>query len=274
MKISKTHEAWHQDVHAVHFDVWHKLSLRELKKTYQSFNEIRLFLENKSFIKGKTLVEIGCATGELYRYMKAFHPEFQYSGFDISEPAIRRAKEKYPHGDFSVCKEDLSDIIGQNLSPSVVLERNIVAHQPNAFEFLSKIISIPTEVAIFRLRTRDKGETVLDPDLSCMWHYSKWVPYIVMNIDECIEKIKQTVNFEALFIVKNYQQLGGHNSRFLPKECYYPETGTAETAVYVQLANSKVSNPKIVISERADSNPHFTLFEIALRIIRNRIFKK
>ena len=93
MRISTTHEAWHQEVHAVHFDAWYKLSTRELQKAYESVNEVRLFLENKSFIKGREFVEIGCATGELYRYMKAFHPEFQYRGFDISEPAILRAKE-------------------------------------------------------------------------------------------------------------------------------------------------------------------------------------
>lgn len=274
MKISKTHEAWHQDVHAVFFDAWSKLSLRELKKICGSFNEIRLFLDNKPFIRGRKFVEIGCATGELYRYLKAFHPEFQYLGFDISEPAIRRAKEKYPQGKFSLCEEDLSDIIKQNLSPSVVFERNVVVHQPNPFEFLSKIINIPDEVAILRLRTRDKGETVLDPELSCQWHYSKWVPYMVLNMDECIEKIKQTVNFEALYILKNYQQLGGHYNRFLPKECYYPETGTAETAIYIQLAKNKVSNPKIVISQRLDANPHYTLFERGLRVIRQEILKK
>lgn len=275
MKGSKTHEAWRLDVHAEFFDAWYHLSLRELKKRCESFNEVRLFLENnKSFIKGRKFVEIGCATGELYRYLKAFHPEFQYFGFDISQPAIKRARDKYPQGNFSVCEEDLSDIMRQNLSPSVVFERNVVVHQPNPFDFLSKIIAMPNEAAILRLRTRDKGETVLDPDLSCQWHYSKWVPYMVLNIDECIEKIKQTVNFEALYIVKNYQQLGGHNNRFLPKECYYPETGTAETAVYIQLAKNKVSNPEIVISERADSKVHYTLVDRGFQIIRNRILKK
>ena len=274
MKISKTHEAWHEDIHAVFFDAWYNLPLKQLKKRCESFNEVRLFQENKPFIKGKRFVEIGCATGELYRYLKAFHPEFQYLGFDISEPAIRRAKEKYPQGNFSLCEEDLSDVMRQNLSPSVVFERNVVVHQPNPFEFLSKIITIPNEAVILRLRTRDQGETVLDPELSCQWYHSKWVPYMVLNIDECIEKIRQTVNFEALYIVKNYQQLGGHTNRFLPKECYYPETGTAETAIYIQLAKNKVSNPKIVISERADSIVYYTLVGRGLQIIRSRLLKK
>ena len=274
MKISKTHEAWQEDVHAEFFDAWYKMSLRELKKRCESFNEVRLFVENKPFIKGKEFVEIGCATGELYRYLRAFHPEFQYSGFDVSEPAIRRAREKYPQGNFSLCEEDLSDVISQNLSPSVAFERNVVVHQPNPFDFLSKIITMPSEAAILRLRTRDKGETVLDPALSCQWHYSKWVPYMVLNVDECIEKIKQTVNFEALYIVKNYMQLGGHNNRFLPKECYYPETGTAETAMYIQLAKNNVSSPKIVISQRTDSEMHYTLLDRGFHIIWNRMPKK
>ncbi len=273
-KISKTHEAWHEDVHAELFDAWYKLSLRELKMTFESFNEVQLFGENKPFIKGRKFVEIGCATGELYRYLKAFHPEFQYFGFDISEPAIRRAQEKYPKGNFSVCEEDLSDVIGQHLSPSVLFERNVVVHQPNPFEFLSKIVTMPNEAVILRLRTRDEGGTVLDPELSCQWHYSRWVPYMVLNIDECIEKIKQTVNFEALYIVKNYQQLGGHTNRFLPKECYYPETGTAETAVYIQLAKNKVSSPRIFISERDDGKVCRNLVDRGFHIIKNVILKR
>jgi len=274
MKISKTHELWHMDIHAVSADSWSKLSLTELKKTYESYNEIRLFLENKSFIKGKKFIEIGCATGELYRYLKAFHREFQYFGFDISEPAIRRAKEKYPQGNFFLNEEDLSDIISKNLSPSVVFERDVNPHQPNPFELLAKVISIPTEAAILRLRTRDRGETVLDPQLSCKWHYSKWAPYMVLNIDECIEKIRQTVHFEALYIVKHYQQLGGHHSRFLPKECYYPETGTAETAIYIRLAKEEILNPEIIIRERVDGNPKFSLLDRATGIIERRILRK
>ena len=77
--------AWQASEHSKAFDVWSKLTLGELKKTFESFNEIRLFnnYAMASVSESKTFVEIGCATGELYRYLHHFHPEYDYFGFDI-----------------------------------------------------------------------------------------------------------------------------------------------------------------------------------------------
>jgi len=50
MKISGTHEAWHQEGHVAATDAWYKLSRREIRKAYEGHNEVLLFLENKSFI--------------------------------------------------------------------------------------------------------------------------------------------------------------------------------------------------------------------------------
>ena len=72
----KLYEAWQKPTHAEIFDGWSNLSLRALRKTYESFNEINLFINNQSLIKEPEFIEIGSATGELYRYMKAFIQDF------------------------------------------------------------------------------------------------------------------------------------------------------------------------------------------------------
>ena len=107
-------KAWQEDVHAKYFDGRARYSLQDLRGLYESYNETQLFLENKQSIQGHDFVEIGCATGELYRYLRWCHPEFSYRGFDISRPAIERARQKYPDGQFELCQPDLSDILKQN----------------------------------------------------------------------------------------------------------------------------------------------------------------
>jgi len=253
MSESEFRMAWQELKHADLFDARARLSIKDLRSIYENFNEFRLFLEHKPSLQGRLFVEIACATGELYRYMHRYHPEFTYRGFDISRPAVERARQKYPDGQFDLCKEDLSDVIALNLKPAVVFARDVVHHQPdNAFKYLERLLSISNEATILRLRTRDKGETILDPDLSCQWHYNHWVPYIVMNIDEVVDVICKTIPVRRIDIVKHYQQLGGHIGRYLPKECYYPETGTAETAVYIERTNREVTRPEIRVSSRED----------------------
>lgn len=50
MRGSKYHEAWYEPRHAELFDGWSKLSSRRLRKVYESFNEVRLLIENQRSI--------------------------------------------------------------------------------------------------------------------------------------------------------------------------------------------------------------------------------
>jgi SAM-dependent methyltransferase len=260
MQEQELREAWQEPIHADFFDARARHSLRMLRRVYEHFNEFRLFLEKKENIRGRHFVEIGCATGELYRYLRRYHPEFSYHGFDISKPAIERAAQKFPDGRFDVCKADLSDVMVANLKPAVVWARDVVLHQPNPFEYLSRLLTISDEVTILRLRTRDRGATVRDVALSCQWHYNHWVPYMVLNVDEMIEAICQAVPVKRLIILKSYVQLGGWHNRFLPKECYYPETRTAETAVYIVRSEDERTDPEIVISSRQEPDNIYPLW--------------
>lgn len=260
MTEQKLREAWQEPIHADFFDARARHSLRLVRRVYENFNEFRLFFENKEYIRGRHFVEIGCATGELYRYLRRYHPEFSYRGFDISRPAIERAIQKYPDGQFDVCEPDLSDVMTANLNPAVVWARDVVLHQPDPFEYLSRLLQISKEVTILRLRTRDKGATVRDAELSCQWHCNHWVPYMVLNVDEAIETICQAVPVKRMVIMKSYVQLGGLHHRFLPKECYYPETGTAETAVLLVRSEDARTNAEIVISSRKEPDNVYPLW--------------
>jgi len=262
------YSAWQDPDHAKLFDHGSLHTSKGLKKYYESLNEVQLLLENASLINQNGFLELGCATGELYRYIKKFHPRFDYYGVDISKLSIKRAKHKYPKGKFFLCKKDLSDVDNFIKEPAILFSRDVVLHAVKPFDFLAQLISIPTEAVFLRIRTRDKGESLLDPEFSCMLHNNTWIPYMVQNIDETIECIRKTVNFNSLYILKYYQQLGGYNGRFLPKDCYYPETKTAETAIYIQLSKEKVVDPQIIIKEQTDGHVNHTLFERILRRVK------
>jgi len=254
MVDQKYQEAWQEPIHADLFDARSHYSLERLKRVFENINEFRLFLEHKKEIRGRDFVEIGCATSELYRYLRRYHPEFRYRGFDISEPAIERARWKYPDGRFELCQADLSDVISVDICPAVVWARDVVHHQPDPFEFLCSLLPISSEVTILRIRTRDKGASVVDPELSCQYHYDHWVPYIILNIDETVHAICKTIPVRKMIIMKRYVQLGGWHNRFLPKDCYYPETGTAETSLYITRSIDWGESPEIIVLNRKDSD--------------------
>ena len=271
MSEQKLREAWQQLDHADLFDARAHFSLPRLRRVYENFNEFRLFVGHKGEIRGRDFVEIGCATGELYRYLRRYHSEFTYRGFDISQPAIERARRKYADGCFELCKPDLSDVIAANVRPAVVWARDVVHHQPDPFEYLPRLLSISNEVTILRIRTRDKGATVLDPEQSCQWHYNHWVPYIVLNLDETLDAVCKAIPVGKLLVVKRYVQLGGWHNRYLPKECYYPDTGTAESALYVARSEDADSRPEIVVSSRDDSNYAPSLILRGLDYVRQKL---
>lgn len=260
--------AWQDAEHARHFDVRAEYSLAELKREYESHNEFQLLLQHLRPEQRETLLEIGCATGELYRYLKANHPQVTYRGADLSKPAIERARQKYPEGRFDLCGPDLAEIA--DAKPEILWCRDVVHHQPDPLTFLGKLIGISGDAVIIRTRTRDVGATVWDPELSCQWHYSgHWVPYIVMNVDELVAFVSRNPRVRSIRVLKRLEVLGGAQGRFLPKACYDPQTGTAESAVFIGLGERTGDQPDVTIEVRDDRTTP-GLWTRAVRYLRRR----
>jgi len=60
---------------------------------------IARFVENKEECK-ITLLDVGCATGELIYYLRTLFPGFNYTGFDISEKMLKHASFKMSEVNF------------------------------------------------------------------------------------------------------------------------------------------------------------------------------
>ena len=90
---SRNYEGWNTNSHLRTFEFWNALSNRSFNFMYGSFQENKYLIELIKKRKAKSVVDIGCATGTTYKLLRNFVGErnFEYNGFDISEPAVAQA---------------------------------------------------------------------------------------------------------------------------------------------------------------------------------------
>ena len=219
--------------HAGHFAGWDRYSTTRLVRLCDQFNDCQLFRTIVGIQNCRALSDVGCATGRFRRFFRNIWPSLEYKGFDISEAAIGYARSLYPNGDFRVFDGDVKS--SPEIESDIVFCRDVVHHQTNPCEFLSNLHDATRSYLILRVRTREVGTTVFDINQSCQYTYGHWVPYIVFNTPELIDLIRSFKPSPARITLWRHPViLGGQNSRCLPKELYYQETGTAETALLIE----------------------------------------
>ena len=250
MKNISEKEAWGEEEHALTFDFMSDEPPLLLKYHYESFGEGQFLEKWRPDDKSNKLYEIGCATGELYRYIKNYRKDLVYAGFDVSKPAIKRAIEKYPEANFNIINNDLNNYMDKFGLPNGIWCRDVILHQKNPYSMLNQLIDLSKEALFIRLRTRDLGATELDINLSRQLHWNKsWVPYIVLNINELIDELKRREDIRSVEIKRSYNVLGGFNSRILPEELYFKESGTAETALFIKKSLSNNKDMKVTFCD-------------------------
>ncbi len=265
---------WQNTQHARIFDGRAGFDARNLVRDFQAHNDVRLLSERLDPQREATLLEVGCATGEFYRYLRVAHPRIGYWGVDISEPALARARNKYPEGRFMrvMPGQSLKDVMpasGLPSAPHIIFSKDVIQHQTHPFEFLSDLIQTAAELVVFRGRTRDRGKTELNPDVSCQYHYGGWMPYIILNLDELLEHIRGMVPKSEVVVYRHHMVLGGQHGRYLPKDCYLKETGTAETAVGVILNSDRPG--RVAVEDRVDQNPRYTIDYLVRRGLQRAV---
>ena len=258
-------QGWEDEEHVRIFDWFSYFPTPLFIKQFEYFNEVRLMKEYFGLqgSKDKTMFEVGCATGEVFRYLQKRGYNCDYLGFDISENAVNAAKRKFPNGNFHCVEENTRQIIQEYGQADIVFSRDVIIHQTDVWGFLNALVELTKSTLIMRMKTRDVGVTCLDPELSCQAHYGKyWMPYVVINIDEFCQFLARYNQIKKITILKSYGILGGKNGRYLPKELYFPEAGTAETSVCIEKGERVGDKPEIVISAKTDKRK-LSLFDRA-----------
>lgn len=200
------------------------------------------FLVNTSTAKQISVLDIGCAGGDFFAYLScvASSQNWNYKGLDISEPAIEIAKKNYGENLFKQINKD-DDWVGRYAD--IVISIDVLIHHIEPFQHLEKLFDCAKKFLVISLRTRESGDTVLDPDLSCQRNYGEWVPFIVFNMNQLYEKILSLAsNPLKIICFKEYQILGGERRRFLPKELYEKESKTAVTTLLIEKCDHAAKN--------------------------------
>ena len=232
--------AWHSFLHRDTFDFRAHQPLRVLRRDYASLTDIlmlnssirclRRSMDHALNFRALHILEVGCATGELYRYLSSIHRNIEYTGMDISRSCIERAVQKYPAVPWF---DSWDELINSDCSPDIIYCKDVLHHQTEPLDFLSQLFALSPHSVILRCRTRDDGETEWNPERSCQYVYGLWVPYIIINRDTLISQIQSLRPDDRIEVSRNYTILGGSNNRLLPKPCYDSASGTAETSIRI-----------------------------------------
>ena len=244
MRIKSDHyKGWDTAAHLETFDLWNRMTPYHFSKAYGCFEENRYILgaiasHLLSCNRHPSILDVGCATGTLYKYLKQNFAsnKIDYKGIDLSSHAINAAT--LIHGDslFEAVNEDWHEI---HEPADIVYSRDTIMHQEEPYLFLENLLKLTKNYLILRLRTRDSGATVFDTEKSCQAHYSNfWMPYIVLNFDELVNFLKSFKEVSSVTINRSYEVLGGHNQRNLPKELFFENAGGAETSLMIKIDRS------------------------------------
>ena len=215
-----------------------------------------------------SVLDVGCAAGDYYAYLSCL-PMFRdlaYEGIDISKPAIEAANKHYKTDAFKLINGVVENLQGS--SADLVLSANVVQHQTQPFEHLEQLVKCANKYLVISLRTRDCGETVLDPELSRQKAYGEWVPFILINTAQlyktvCMSSTKPVV----ITCFKEYRDLAGGGGRHLPKELFDEQSKMAVTTLIIE----KVDEP----AESAIVEYHIKSTGISYkkRLLRGMCFK-
>ncbi len=272
--MSDWYRDWQNLEHATRFDGRSLLDPRNLLRNYEAFNDVRLLRERLDATRAMNVLEVGCATGEFSRYLGLRFPQASYYGLDISQPAIERARTKYPSAHFCLIEPSLpvSDgwrRAGLPLRPELIYSKDVVQHQTKPFDFLEQLVREAAETTIVRLRTRDVGPSELDPERSCQYHYGGWMPYLVLNIEELVAHLRRFAPTAEIVVYRHHMVLGGWHGRYVPKELFLESTGTAETAVGIFKRTTRPDH--VTIEDRPDHDPAYTWDYTARRALRRAL---
>ncbi len=268
---------WQHPQHTETFDVHATLDARNLCRAYEAYNDVRLLREwLVPPQRQAALLEVGCATGEFARYVQLRYPRLRYTGIDVSQTAIDRAKAKYPQQRFLLTDPaiPLANVWNQRESarPEIVYSKDVAHHQVDPLSFISQLVRLGSDMVILRVRTRDVGPTQWDPEKSCQYLYGGWMPYIVMTLQELVDHLRSEAPSAEIVVRRHHLVLGGQNNRLLPKECYLPQTGTAETAVGVFQTTTQAG--RVTVTDQRDGTPRYTwdfLARLAWRRLQTRL---
>tara|TARA_A100001011_G_C14101575_1_gene753048 strand:- start:22 stop:858 length:837 start_codon:yes stop_codon:yes gene_type:complete len=226
------HDGFKSEEHKKNFDVWNKMSSNYFRYVFSSFEENKYLLNYQSVKNEFTILDYGCSSGYLKRFLNFFYGKnYTYNGYDISKESVNLAKKLYGEENFFSEDEYLQNDDLRKKKYDIVYSRDTVLHQKEPWKFIDELVSKVKKKLILRLRTRNKGDTILDIQNNYQVYANESkIPYLVLNYNELIQYLKK-LNFKFIVTNRSTTILGGKYNRYLDKSLYLEETESAETSI-------------------------------------------
>ena len=192
-------------------------------------------LLHEPLASARSLLEVGYATGEFYRYLSKIRPDIRYTGLDLSDAAYALVRERYRDADFR-----LGNCVDPAAMPDekydIVFSRDVIHHTGDPFVALRNLYRATGSSLVVSLRTRDVGETVVDRDRSYQEVYETRYHYSLLNIDELLAFLTSLEPRPGkIKVLREHLDLDGHFGRVLPKDSVHGDPGFAVSSVRVDI---------------------------------------
>ncbi len=180
-----TAKAWSK-TSAIDFYSQHRQEVSDL------YPSEKVFLPRVLF-PGAKVLDVGCASGGFFNIMRSLEPSIEYTGIDISEPAIELAKNKYSEAQFQVT--DGMKIPFDDNSFDLVHCTSVLVIEHRYEEILKEMYRVSNRFVLVDMRLLKGIGNMLDVDQS--YYRIKFdneveeatVPYVVCDVDRVVSYI-------------------------------------------------------------------------------------
>ena len=176
----ETASPWHLAQHPRDYNYLAGLPVWMRRRFYARYNEMALLPVTAPV----SILEVGCATGEVALYLHDRYPTAAYTGTDISRHAVAVATRKFPPCRGLWPKDhawvpsfwcgDFRDI---GRKDELVFCRDVVHHQDDPLAFLTALYAKTSRYLLVRLRTTLRRDSIR----GCQTINGLTVPYWVLS---------------------------------------------------------------------------------------------
>ncbi len=157
---------------------------KSIRGKYSDLEKSKKIILSKLNLNNKTILDVGCASGDFYNVLKKKYKKINYHGIDLDNKCIEFAKKKFGNN----ARFDKLDIFSKKLKKKydVVMIWNLFYMIPNWKKFLIRCSNLSKNYIVFDNKLKFIGSTIVDLDLSYQYYHksNKRNYYIVHNIHE------------------------------------------------------------------------------------------
>lgn len=174
----------------------------EVRSWEQRFRSEVFFLE-KIIKPGMSVLDVGCAAGDLYLALKEKCQDIDYTGLDITANMLQKAKKichgaKFIHGNLLVSIPFAKGTVFDSVTATGVFQ-----HEPEFTVLLQRMLELSKQYVLFDLKLFHTHKTICDIDIAYCNHEPR-IFFIVYNIHELIQQLLQISNLESISIFGYY----------------------------------------------------------------------